>query len=170
MAPRRQYRKRIKKRPLSERSEFRTLPVSGAGGACSPRKRTAIVGSPSLAYFSWRSKRSRSAAGPRPGLPVRQGNLFVSPVRQTQQSGFAFCDRRCRSKGGFAATVSWRMKRHICPVGRPGRVSVPAAGSLLLLRQELDFPHLNRIAQRICEALEQGGWDFHHVWGFRGDR
>src|SRR5215217_2663123 len=45
MAPRRQYRKRIKKRPLSERSEFRTLPVSGAGGAGSPcEARTAIVG------------------------------------------------------------------------------------------------------------------------------
>ena len=29
-------------------------------------QRTAIVGSPSLSYFSWRRKRSRSAAGPKP--------------------------------------------------------------------------------------------------------
>src|ERR1700712_1913709 len=33
MATRRQGLKRIKKRPLSERSEFRTLPVSDPGGA-----------------------------------------------------------------------------------------------------------------------------------------
>src|ERR1700709_1540600 len=36
MATRRQGLKRIKKRPLSERSEFRTLPVSVRGGAASP--------------------------------------------------------------------------------------------------------------------------------------
>jgi hypothetical protein len=36
MATRRQGLKRIKKRRLTERSEFRTLPVSVPGGACSP--------------------------------------------------------------------------------------------------------------------------------------
>jgi hypothetical protein len=47
-----QCRKRIKKRPLSERSEFRTLPVSGTGGACSPcEARTAIVGAAFLPHF-----------------------------------------------------------------------------------------------------------------------
>jgi hypothetical protein len=55
MATRRQCLKRKKKRPLSERSEFRTLPVSGAGGACTRSEaQGAIVGSPFLAYlFCW---------------------------------------------------------------------------------------------------------------------
>src|SRR5450830_1133158 len=63
MATRRQCLKRKKKRRLSERSEFPTLPVSGAGGACTPRSGAPSSGSPFLAYFFWRSKRSRSAAG-----------------------------------------------------------------------------------------------------------
>src|SRR5512132_315558 len=37
MATRRWRRNRIKKRPLFERSEFRTLPDFGASGVCSPR-------------------------------------------------------------------------------------------------------------------------------------
>src|SRR3954453_2729031 len=78
MAPRRQCRKRIKKRPLSERSEFRTLPVSGAGDAGSPRSGPPSPGSPFLAYVFWRSKRGRSAAGPRPGLVVRQDSRIAS--------------------------------------------------------------------------------------------
>ena len=50
MATRRQGLKRIKKRRLSERSEFPTLPDFGAGGVCSPcEARTAIIG----AAFSW---------------------------------------------------------------------------------------------------------------------
>ena len=72
MATRRWCRNRIKKRRLSERSEFPTLPDFGASGVCSPRSGPPSSGSPSLAYFSWRRKRSRSAAGPRPGLVVRQ--------------------------------------------------------------------------------------------------
>src|SRR5450830_21260 len=63
MATRRQCLKRKKKRRLSERSEFPTLPVSGAGGACTPRSGAPSSGSPFLAYFFWRSKRSRSVAG-----------------------------------------------------------------------------------------------------------
>ena len=72
MTPRRWCRNRIKKRRLSERSEFPTLPDFGASGVGTPRSGAASPGSPSLAYFSWRRKRSRSAAGPRPGLVVRQ--------------------------------------------------------------------------------------------------
>src|SRR5215217_7530698 len=60
MAPRRQCRKRIKKRPLSERSEFRTLPVSGTGGAGSPcEARTAIVGAAFLPHFLAEQKAGR---------------------------------------------------------------------------------------------------------------
>jgi hypothetical protein len=50
MATRRWCRNRIKKRRLSERSEFPTLPDFGAGGVCSPcEARTAIIG----VAFSW---------------------------------------------------------------------------------------------------------------------
>ena len=49
MAPRRWGRNRIKKRPLSERSEFRTLPDFGASGVGTPRQRGAISG----VAFSW---------------------------------------------------------------------------------------------------------------------
>ena len=72
MATRRWCRNRIKKRRLSERSEFPTLPDFGASGVCSPRSGPPSSGSPSLGYFSWRRKRSDSAAGPTPGLVVRQ--------------------------------------------------------------------------------------------------
>ena len=45
MATRRQCLKRKKKRRLSERSEFPTLPVSGAGGACTRSEaQGAIIG------------------------------------------------------------------------------------------------------------------------------
>ena len=50
MATRRWCRNRKKKRPLSERSEFRTLPDFGASDVCSPcEARTAIIG----VAFSW---------------------------------------------------------------------------------------------------------------------
>ena len=50
MTPRRWCRNRIKKRRLSERSEFPTLPDFGASGVCSPRAAgTAIIG----VAFSW---------------------------------------------------------------------------------------------------------------------
>jgi hypothetical protein len=72
MTPRRWCRNRIKKRRLSERSEFPTLPDFGASGVGTPRSGAASPESPFLAYVFWRSKRGRSAAGPRPGLVVRQ--------------------------------------------------------------------------------------------------
>ena len=75
MTPRRWCRNRIKKRRLSERSEFPTLPDFGASGVGTPRSGAASPGSPFLAYIFWRSKRGRSAAGPRPGLVVRQDKL-----------------------------------------------------------------------------------------------
>ena len=81
MATRRWCRNRKKKRRLSERSEFPTLPDFGASDVCSPRSGPPSSGSPSLGYFSWRRKRSDSAAGPRPGLVVRQDKLhcFTRP-------------------------------------------------------------------------------------------
>src|SRR5947207_13887990 len=80
MAPRRWCRNRKKKRPLSERSEFRTLPDFGASGVGSPRSGPPSPGSPFLAYVFWRSKRGRSAAGPKPGLVVRQDSRIASPA------------------------------------------------------------------------------------------
>src|SRR3954451_2198364 len=73
MATRRQGLKRIKKRRLSERSEFPTLPVSGPGGACSPcEARTAIVGAAFFAPLFWRSKKAGRPPGRTPGYPPRQ--------------------------------------------------------------------------------------------------
>ena len=50
MAPRRWCRNRIKKRPLSERSEFRTLPDFGASGVGT---RSEAQGAISGVAFSW---------------------------------------------------------------------------------------------------------------------
>src|SRR5215217_4135730 len=73
MATRRQGLKRIKKRPLSERSEFRTLPVSVPGGACSQREAlTAIVGAAFFAPLFWRSKKAGRPPGRTPGYSPRQ--------------------------------------------------------------------------------------------------
>src|ERR1700712_1640312 len=83
MATRRQGLKRIKKRPLSERSEFRTLPVSVPGGACSPcEARTAIVGAAFFAPLFWRSKKAGRAPGRTPGYSPRQLALqrFTRPA------------------------------------------------------------------------------------------
>ena len=57
-------------RALSERSEFSPTPLD----ASSARHREAALtlGSPSFAYFSWRSKKSESPAGARPGLAAHQ--------------------------------------------------------------------------------------------------
>ncbi len=56
-------------RALSERSEFSPTPLD----ASSARHREAALtlGSPSFAYFSWRSKKSESPAGARPGFAAR---------------------------------------------------------------------------------------------------
>src|SRR3982750_4486450 len=76
MATRRQGLKRIKKRPLSERSEFRTLPVSVPGGACSQRAAlTAIVGAAFFAPLFWRSKKAGRPPGRTPGYSPRQWAL-----------------------------------------------------------------------------------------------
>ena len=67
MATRRQGLKRIKKRRLSERSEFPTLPVSVPGGACSQRVAlTAIVGAAFFAPLFWRSKKAGRLPGRNP--------------------------------------------------------------------------------------------------------
>ena len=117
MTPRRWCRNRIKKRRLSERSEFPTLPDFGASGVCSPRSGPPSSGSPSLAYFSWRRKRSRSAAGPRPGLVVRQDINIASPANRTQPRS-----RLCR---GFAALQDARHHCNACWTGETWKSSLP---------------------------------------------
>ena len=135
MAPRRWCRNRIKKRPLSERSEFRTLPDFGASGVGSPRSGPPSPGSPFLAYVFWRSKRGRSAAGPRPGLVVRQDSRIASSAGRPQpRSRFCLCNG-CTTQGALAARGR-RVKRgrpH-CRGDKPGLG--PAADLLLLRRQE----------------------------------
>src|SRR5215217_6808037 len=73
MATRRQGLKRIKKRRLSERSEFPTLPVSVPGGACSPcEARTAIVGAAFFAPLFGGAKKAGRPPGRTPGYSPRQ--------------------------------------------------------------------------------------------------
>src|ERR1700710_1823051 len=94
MATRRQGLKRIKKRPLSERSEFRTLPVSVPGGACSPcEARTAIVGAAFFAPLFWRSKKAGRPPGRTPGYSPRQCKSHASSARKQQQWRLALCNR-----------------------------------------------------------------------------
>src|SRR5215218_1368559 len=97
MATRRQGLKRIKKRPLSERSEFRTLPVSVPGGACSPcEARTAIVGAAFFAPLFWRSKKAGRPPGRTPGYSPRQCIGHASSVLMAQQWRLALALRsRC---------------------------------------------------------------------------
>src|SRR5438309_468319 len=93
MATRRQGLKRIKKRRLSERSEFPTLPVSGPGGACSPcEARTAIVGAAFFAPLFWRSKKAGRPPGRTPGYSPRQCKSHASPTRHQQQWRLALAD------------------------------------------------------------------------------
>src|SRR3954469_4717195 len=99
MATRRQGLKRIKKRRLSERSEFPTLPVSGPGGACSPcEARTAIVGAAFFAPLFWRSKKAGRPPGRTPGYSPRQCKSHASSARPAQQSRLALVDR-CNGNG-----------------------------------------------------------------------
>src|SRR5205823_13056395 len=82
MATRRQGLKRIKKRRLSERSEFPTLPVSGPGGACSQRVAlTAIVGAAFFAPLFWRSKKAGRPPGRTPGYSPRQCKRHASSAK-----------------------------------------------------------------------------------------
>src|SRR4051812_8936009 len=105
MATRRQGLKRIKKRRLSERSEFPTLPVSGPGGACSPcEARTAIVGAAFFAPLFWRSKKAGRPPGRTPGYSPRQWFGHASSVLRAQQwrIALALCTR-------LAATAASRL-------------------------------------------------------------
>src|ERR1700712_2025765 len=111
MATRRQGLKRIKKCPLSERSEFRTLPVSVPGGACSPcEARTALVGP----AFGAGQKRG-AAAGTNTRLPptaVNQPRLirpadaalapcfgFTQPLRGTSKATATVAARNVKGNG-----------------------------------------------------------------------
>src|SRR5439155_1997923 len=103
MATRRQGLKRIKKRRLSERSEFPTLPVSGPGGACSPcEARTAIVGAAFFAPLFWRSKKAGRPPGRTPGYSPRQCKSHASSAMHALQSSLALA-LSSHGKGRFAA-------------------------------------------------------------------
>ena len=117
MTPRRWCRNRIKKRRLSERSEFPTLPDFGASGVGTPRSGAASPGSPFLAYIFWRSKRGRSAAGPRPGLVVRQDISIASSINARQPRS-----RLCR---GIAALQNARRHCNACWTGETWKSSLP---------------------------------------------
>src|SRR3954469_16809982 len=94
MATRRQGLKRIKKRRLSERSEFPTLPVSGPGGACSQREAmTAIVGAAFFAPLFWRSKKAGRPPGRTPGYSARQCIGHALSVLRALQRRLALCGR-----------------------------------------------------------------------------
>jgi hypothetical protein len=64
------------------RSELGAAPQERAPERSPAAGRTATVGSPFLGYFFWRSKRSNSAAGPRPGAASRSETS--PPPRRTK--------------------------------------------------------------------------------------
>src|SRR3954470_16846161 len=135
MAPRRQCLKRKKKRPLSERSEFRTLPVSGAGGACSPRSGPPSYGSPFLPHFFGEAKKRVGRRDEHPATPHGSEVCHASPVHQTLHERLALCNRRQRQRRlrGHRKLADEAM-RLSCRTTRPG--FGPAADLPLLLRQK----------------------------------
>ncbi|MDB5760791.1 MAG: hypothetical protein JWM30_4080, partial [Burkholderia sp.] len=119
-ATRRQGLKRIKKRPLSERSEFRTLPVSVPGGACSPcEARTAILGAAFFAPLFWRSKKAGRPPGRTPGYSPRQCKSHASPARHQQQRRLA-----STASSRIAATAASQLRSY-APAGRPPQDQLP---------------------------------------------
>src|SRR5438067_10719160 len=121
MATRRQGLKRIKKRPLSERSEFRTLPVSVPGGACSPcEARTAIVGAAFFAPLFWRSKKAGRPPGRTPGYSARQCIGHASSVLRAQQWRLALADR-CNGNDPLPARGTLRYTCCASTQGERGR-------------------------------------------------
>ena len=82
MEPRPRCRNRIKKRPLSERSEFRTLPDFGAGdvGTRSEAEGSIFRGRLFLVTSFGEAKEVTRLPGRTPGLSPRQPGLNVSPV------------------------------------------------------------------------------------------
>ena len=127
-----------KKRRLSERSEFRRFPISVLA-ACAVRAQRGppSSGSPSFAYFAWRSKKSRSAAGPNPGYPVRQGRLPCF----TRQPDSAMSHLRLpvagRKGNGAFATDRWRVNRADPATVGSSRVFVPAADPLFCFAKKV---------------------------------
>src|ERR1700712_209625 len=106
MATRRQGLKRIKKRPLSERSEFRTLPVSVPGGACSPcEARTAIVGAAFLPHFFGGAKKRVGRRDEHPATPHGSERCNASPAKHQQQwrLASALCSRDATATATIAA-------------------------------------------------------------------
>src|SRR5881628_256402 len=137
MATRRQGLKRIKKRRLSERSEFPTLPVSGPGGACSPcEARTAIVGAAFFAPLFGGAKKRVGRRDEHPATPHGSELCNASPARLASQRRFALAGRMPGCHCSFAAKCCTLVKQRSlsCRTTKPG--AGPAAGSLLLLRQE----------------------------------
>src|SRR6478752_5483595 len=120
MATRRQCRNRIKKRPLSERSEFGRFPISVLA-ACAVRvadrhRRVAFSCLLLLAtQEKWVGCRAETRLVP---TAVRSATLHPSATRSKSALRSATV---VNVKVGFAANVSWRMKQCLCPAGRPSR-------------------------------------------------
>ena len=123
MAPRRWCRNRIKKRPLSERSEFRTLPDFGASGVGTPAPAGApSPGSPSLGYFSWRSKRSDPAAGPdtRLGRLAGHAALVHPPAGLSREAAFDVVNRLHNARRSCNVHLAGEATPLHCRGGKPG--------------------------------------------------
>src|SRR3954466_6288874 len=91
MATRRQGLKRIKKRRLSERSEFPTLPVSVPGGACSQRVAlTAIVGAAFFAPLFGGAKKRVGRRDEHPATPHGSEKATLHPP-STSSNGALLC-------------------------------------------------------------------------------
>ena len=77
-------------------------------------------GSPFLAYVMWRSKRGRSAAGPRPGLVVRQAlpDCFIRQQALSCEAALAVAAEQAKPICNVALTGETRTLP--CRTGKPG--------------------------------------------------
>ena len=103
----------------------------------SPRSGPPSPGSPSLGYFSWRSKRSDPAAGPdtRLGRPAGQTASLHPPAPGSREAALARgSTAECKARRSCCACLAGETLRSHCRGGKPGLG--PAADQLLLLRQE----------------------------------
>src|ERR1700712_2673915 len=143
MATRRQGLKRIKKRPLSERSEFRTLPVSVPGSACSPcEARTAIVGAAFFAPLFGGAKKRVGRGDEHPATPHGSERCNASSARKQQQRrlAFALCSRDATAEvaartSRATATVATRngTAHGFAPYGDASKSACPGAGLIAFI-------------------------------------
>src|SRR6188472_1553153 len=110
MAPRRWCRNRIKKRPLSERSEFRTLPDFGASGVGTPRSGATSPGRLLLVTSLGEAREVTRLPGRTPAWSSgRTYALLHPPADVSREAGFDV-GNGCTTQGALAARVG-RVKR-----------------------------------------------------------